>query len=218
MRFRDDQRRMPGQNRAFGGLAAFTALAIAFGCEPVFAQPQASTDWPCVQRKVGTLSAGVVWSGPDISAGAQWSSNADAAALAQTLASRRTPLETVDGLLDGFVDKAGADKDRRLTELFAGVLDLINHDRDALLSGIERYAQGQKRLAERIREASDKISMVKDSPGAEQSKEVGALEAQLKWDTRIFQERSQSLTYVCETPVLLERRLFDIARRIQSRL
>jgi hypothetical protein len=26
------------------------------------------------------------------------------------------------------------------------------------------------------------------------------------------------LTYVCETPVLLEQRLFEIARRIQARL
>ena len=35
------------------------------------------------------------------------------------------------------------------------------------------------------------------------------------WDTRIFTERQQMLTAVCESPVLLERRLFELARAIQ---
>ena len=34
----------------------------------------------------------------------------------------------------------------------------------------------------------------------------------LGWETRIFRDRAQSLTYVCETPVLLERRAFELAR------
>jgi hypothetical protein len=40
------------------------------------------------------------------------------------------------------------------------------------------------------------------------------LRQKLAWDTRIFRERSQSLTYVCETPVLLERRAFELARAL----
>jgi hypothetical protein len=40
----------------------------------------------------------------------------------------------------------------------------------------------------------------------------------MKWDARIFEERKRSLTYVCEVPVLLEKRIFEIGRRIQARL
>lgn len=182
------------------------------------AQTQSDPDWPCVQRKVGALSAGVVWSGPDLATAGQWDKDFDAAALAQKLASRRTPIEDVDGLLDSFVQQAGADKAVRLTRVFAGVLELVNDNRNGILNGIDRYSRGQNKLADRIRDESDKISAAKDSPGAESTKETQDLETQLKWDTRIFQERGRSLTYVCETPVLLERRLFDIARRIQQRL
>ena len=181
-------------------------------------QAQPDPDWPCIQRKVGTLSAGVVWSGPDIAAAGDWTKDFDTAAMAQKLASRRTPIEEVDGLLDGFVQQAGAEKDARLTRLFAGVLELVNEERDKILGGIGRYARGQNKLADRIRDESDKIGAAKDSPSATGSKETDDLETQLKWDKRIFEERGRSLTYVCETPVLLERRLFDIARRIQQRL
>ena len=42
--------------------------------------------------------------------------------------------------------------------------------------------------------------------------QIEELRNALAWETRIFRERSQSLSYVCETPVLLERRAFEIAR------
>ena len=47
---------------------------------------------------------------------------------------------------------------------------------------------------------------------------IDAEEEKRDWDTRIFEERRQMLTAVCESPVLLERRLFELARMIQSRL
>jgi hypothetical protein len=41
---------------------------------------------------------------------------------------------------------------------------------------------------------------------------------QFTWDRRIFEDRSQALAYVCEAPVILEQRLFEIAQRIQAKL
>jgi len=40
----------------------------------------------------------------------------------------------------------------------------------------------------------------------------------IEWDTRIFEERQQSLTYVCETPVLLEKRAFTLARMMMEQM
>ena len=59
---------------------------------------------------------------------------------------------------------------------------------------------------------------MKDLPAAATSKELDELETRFSWDKRIFEERAQSLTYVCETPVLLEQRLYEIARAIQAKL
>ena len=200
-------------------------LAMAAGallCGPALAQPKADPDWPCVQRKVSTLSPGTVWTGPDLEAAGPWGDDYEAASLAQKIASRRTDLSEVDPLLDEFATKAGDEKAKRLTRVFAGVFEVVNNERSRVIGGIARYAQGQRRMAERIRQEADQISAVKDGPSAndarEMPKEASELETKFAWDRRIFQERSQSLNYVCEVPTLLEQRLGEVARKIQARL
>ncbi len=185
---------------------------------PAWAQPKPDPDWPCVQRKVPTLAAGTIWSGPNPEEGGSWGSDFQAAALAQKLASRRTPISEIEGLVDAFAKEAGKDKNLRLTRVFAGALELINTERRRIMSGIERYARGQRGLAERIREEADKITAIKDSPATVTPTEIQELETRFAWDKRIFDERSLALQYVCETPVLLEQRLFEIARHLQARL
>lgn len=58
----------------------------------------------------------------------------------------------------------------------------------------------------------------KDSPSEAERAKARELDERLLWDIRVFDEREQSLSYVCESPVLLERRLFALARQIMSRL
>ncbi|MEL6063282.1 MULTISPECIES: hypothetical protein [unclassified Methylobacterium] len=200
-------------------------LGLTLLAGPVLAQPKTDPDWPCVQRKVATLSPGQFWTGPDIAAAGDWGSDNDAAVLAQKIASRRTDLSQVGPLLDDFAGKFGTErdaKDKALTRVYAGVFEVINGERDKVVGGIARYAQGQRRMAERIRDEADKISQTKDAPSAtdatELPKDQSDLETKFAWDRRIFQERSQSLTYVCEVPQLLEQRLGEIARMIQTRL
>lgn len=203
-----------------------TTLLALLLAGPALAQPKADPDWPCVQRKVTALSPGQFWSGPDLGAAAtEWGSDNDAAALAQKVASRRTDLAEVDGLIEGYLEKVGPDKaarERGLTHVYAGVFEVINGERNKIMHGIARYAQGQRRMAERIREEADQISQTKDAPSAADAREIpkeqSELETKFAWDRRIFQERSQSLTYVCEVPTLLEQRLGEIARKIQAKL
>lgn len=206
-------------------LASTRLAALAFGvllAAPACAQPKGDPDWPCVQRKVTTLSPGSVWTGPDLAEAGSWGDDFEAAALAQKIASRRTELSEADPLLDAFAAKAGDEKAKRLTRVFAGVFEVINGERARVMGGIARYAQGQRRMAERIRDEADKISATKDGPSAADAREIpkesSELENQFAWDRRIFTERSQSLTYVCEVPTLLEQRLGEIARKIQARL
>ena len=36
----------------------------------------------------------------------------------------------------------------------------------------------------------------------------------LNWETRIFEERVQSLTFVCEVPTLIEQRLYALSKTV----
>ncbi len=114
-------------------LLTTTLLALA---GPALAQPKTDPDWPCVQRKVASLSPGQFWTGPDLgSASTEWGNDNEAAALAQKVASRRTDLQEVDGLLDAYVAKLAdkAAREQGLTRVYAGVFEVINGERNKVM-------------------------------------------------------------------------------------
>jgi hypothetical protein len=42
--------------------------------------------------------------------------------------------------------------------------------------------------------------------------------SRVEWETRVFEERQKTIGYVCEVPVLIEQRLFALARAIAQSL
>ncbi|WP_164919492.1 hypothetical protein [Hansschlegelia zhihuaiae] len=176
-------------------------------------------DWPCVQVKVASLSYGQMWGGPPLEDALKtWRDDKEVADLVSTLAARRTSMEDAKAAIDKFAKRAGDDADAELSKLFAGVFDEINQHRSQIVAGIERYARKQRDLSERIKQRSLKMAETQKDMAAQMSPEGQKEQEALNWDTRIYEERSQALTYVCESPVLLEQRAFDIGREIQSRL
>ncbi|EIM31231.1 hypothetical protein [Microvirga lotononidis] len=174
----------------------------------------AEADWPCVQRRVVDLSVAQVWAGPEVDPqSSHWRDDQDVASLARSLASRRTRLDQASAMIEHFSSAAGPAKDARLTLLFAGVFELINTERRRIINGIERYARKQKSLADQISETSRILSQ-DSSPPTERT----ALEQKLQWDTRIYDDRNQALTYVCDSPVILEQRVYSLSQEISSHL
>jgi hypothetical protein len=194
------------------GLSVLTAPpAAAAGNDP---------DWPCVQRKVTEISAGQVWNGPSLDGiGDSWRSDGDLADLARTIASRRTDMADAKEKIAAFAWAAGADKNRRLTLLFAGVLATINGDRGSIIAGIGRYARRQQGLAQKITAQSAELDKLPQEGATDEQidRREELLEMQA-WDSRIFRERERSLQYVCELPVLLDQRAFALGREISGQL
>lgn len=174
--------------------------------------------WPCIQRKVPELAAGQMWSGPPID-NLKWQDDRQVAELVPVLAAQRTPIDEATKQIDAFASTLGADGKERLTLLFAGVFEQINARRSRIMTGIERYAQHQIELSKRIKEESLAVAKAKKAAGAElDNAKALELEKQLLWDTRIYDARQQSMTAVCESPVLLEQRIFALARAIQEKM
>lgn len=199
------------------------AAAFTLSGNLAAAQPRSDPDWPCIQRKVPTLGIGSIWTGPDVEEAGPWGDDRDAAQFARKLASRKTDLKEVDALIDEFLNKVDpAEKAKRLTHVFAGIFEVINGERNLVIGGIVRYAQGQQRLAERIRDEADKVSETRHGPVEDSaqlaSKEASEQENAFNWDRRIFEERKKSVSYVCEVPTILEQRLGELARKIQAKI
>jgi hypothetical protein len=199
-------------------LAVFVIALCFADARMVVAATGEDPDWPCVQRKVAEISPGQVWNGPPLDTGNAWRDDNAAADLARNLASRRTELDAAKALIADFAAKAGPDKNRRLTLLFSGVLEVINQDRGSILNGIGRYARRQKSLAEKIETQSAELDTLPVNGTPEQKARRDELDEMQTWDTRIFQERERSLRYVCELPVLLEQRAYAIGKEIAGHL
>jgi hypothetical protein len=196
-------------------LASFAAAQALAAGDP------ANPDWPCVQRKVPSISASMIWSGPEIrNEDRRWEEQSDIADLVRRISSRRLPLEEAFAAIDSFAATLGIDRTERLTLLFTGLLQTVNAERSEIMQGIERYTRRQRELAARINAERAELDALRarENPGGQETAKIQDLQKAFEWDTRVFRERQESLSYVCESPVLLEQRLFSLARHVESLL
>ena len=202
--------------------ATLLAITVALTGWPAFGADFSDPDWPCIQRKVPQLWIGQMWTGPaieepDLQA---WRKLPDVAALAPVLAVRRTSEDAAEALVGQFAEAAGDARDEKLRLLFAGAFTLIDRERSQIISGIGRYARTQTALSAGIEETQNQLTELQaiENPDFDTQDKIEEIEDQLLWDTRIYKDRQQSLTYVCETPVILEKRAFALARMIMARM
>ena len=194
-------------------VAAMLAACLA---RPALALDPRYPDWPCQQLKVPEISIASVWSGPAIEAADREKPlEPRAAELVARLAARRTSMEDARKLIADFVTGTSEERQSKAKLLFAALYARLNAQRDEVMNGIERFSRKQKAMADGIREKIRKLRELQDAPNADpaQSEE---LTSQLSWQTRIFEDRRKSTSYVCDVPVLIEKRLFDLASAIQG--
>lgn len=163
--------------------------------------------WPCIQRKVENLSAGLMWPTPV----EKVELTPEAESLATLLALRRVSLEDAERQVSDFVGKTPSSDARLLGNVFKRVFDKLSSDRQRLMSGIARYSESQIRLAQKIDQSQGEMTRLTAEANPDFDR-IDKLEEQIDWDERIYHDRARALTYVCETPVLLEKRAYAIAQ------
>ena len=177
-----------------------------------------TTNWPCIQQKLGSIEPAQVWAGPPLpDAGAQKLTPEDNRLIDQ-IAARRLSIDEASKLVKDYVEEQpDAERGATATRIMAGLLSQLNTERSEVMDGIERYGAKQKALAQRLREQSTGFAKVQREPASSNNDIENARQA-LLWDTRVFDERRKSLTYVCEVPTLIEQRAFALGRAIASTL
>jgi hypothetical protein len=188
------------------------APGMAHAADPRF------PDWPCNQIKVPELSVTAVWAGPPIDdVGSAWEDNTTTRDLVARLAARRTPLDDAQKAIADFVTGGEAERQQKAKLIFAGLFKSLDRERGEVMRGIERYTRRQREFAGQIRSTILELRNLQDRPDRDQGK-VDELAARVEWDTRVFEERRKTIGFVCEVPVLIEQRLFALARAIQQSL
>jgi hypothetical protein len=198
--------------RAVLALAAVTLLT-----PPAVAEYNGKTDpdWPCQQIKTPTFSLASIWAGPELDLNSQdWRGESDVADLEAKMAQRRVPIADVEAAIADFKAKAGPDADAKLLRAFAAAFTDLTRQRSEIVEGLDRIGRRQKALADRLRAENEGAENSSDQNGATSAPPGADSQQRLLWDLRIFNDRRQTVAYVCETPTLIEQRIGQIARAV----
>jgi len=179
-----------------------------------------TSSWPCVQRKVESLSVAAIWDGPSVEGVKGWFREPGMSDLIELLSTRRVPVEEAEQAITTYVDGVPKEqRDEKLLLLFAGLFDKMAGQRRGVMSGIEKYQKSQQARAKELERQSTVIADLesKQPPGTtEDTPEIAALREKFNWAQRIFQERQSSIPLACELPVLIEERLYALTRTIRG--
>lgn len=194
-----------------------TAFAAVMGtAAPSVAADFSDPTWPCVQRKVEELSLGLMWpialpegevEDPALAA--------DIRDLAGTLAVRRLEMDALRQAAEEFAGRWPEDRADNLGRAFAQTFKSLNTRRSRIINGIADFSLGQIALADKIDEMRLEMDTALEADAPDYDR-IDALEEKLDWDQVIYSDRQQSITYLCETPQLIEKRLFAIAQMLQG--
>lgn len=196
---------------------ATSILLYAASLAASFGAAQNDPTWPCVQRKVPELSVGQVWSGPDIPETAKsWDDDTAIHALVDELAARRNPLDVAQKKIVEFAGSLPKDElNDKMLLLFQGLFDTMNREREQVISGISRYAGKQRQMADDLRKEASRVDAMRAKADTDPD-DLDRANERLIWETRVFEERVQSLTYVCEVPTIIEQRLYGLSKTIEQ--
>jgi hypothetical protein len=199
-------------------LGPVLVLSMMLAAPALAASPEPGSTWPCVQRKVAELSLNSIWQRGDLPDSARRLANDPAVqTLAEKLAARRTPMEEANADIKAFAREAGANRDGLLQGLFLALFERMKGERSEVMVGIERYGRHQLDLAAKVKAEQQELDRMRNDPKADQAKLASANDQHV-WNLRVFDERQKSLSFVCEVPTIIERRLFALARLIEGEL
>lgn len=196
----------------------WAAMVIALSGAAAHAADPRFPDWPCTQAKVPEISLAAVWAGPPLDdVQNKWKDDARISALVAKLAARKTSLDEAEKSVKELLAASGSDKATNAKLLFAGLFDTLNAQRSQVMNGLERVSRKQREAADKIREETLQLHTLQGATPRDEAK-VEALSNELIWKTRVFEDRTKVVRFVCEVPTTIDQRLFALGRVIQQEM
>ena len=182
--------------------------------------------WPCDQVYNPKLNLTTIWQGPSIEQELKdWWKDDDVIEYVNKLAD--PVLEESKGvqLIEEFVKKYSyfglikkSEQKQKLTFLFAGLYQKAKDRRNRQYVGIIKFVDRQESIRKAIGSSSKLIRKYRKAKLNEKDPKFVEASAQLKWNTRVFDQRTRLTEYICEEPVFNTQRLGYQARKILTYL
>ena len=184
------------------------ASILCFGCPGFAARPapenQVPANWPCNDPPAAVPDQSWLWTGAKFDS--SWRVDPAIASLVTIAAQRR--MAEVDAVAQISQFAAGRpDRAPSMARVASGLIDVIGAEYRAVLDGILRFNDRQAALAKRMEDAYAKLDDLPEGATPDPKSDAAALQDQVRWDTRIFEDRQRLLPIMCRIPGVLNARL-----------
>ena len=205
----------------------FVVLALFFlfkDSNLVMATESPPKKWPCDQVYNPKLNMSAIWGGPDIKDYIKdWWKDDEVIEVATKLSDPILTEKDGTKIIESFAKKytyfgiiAKKDQEEKLVNLFAGLFQKASDKRRRQYTGIVKFVERQDVIRKTIGKSSKKLRELRKAGVGQDDKEFLMYSEQMKWNTRVFDQRTRLTEYVCEEPVYGEQRIGYQARKILS--
>lgn len=215
---------MTGRAKPLTLISAAGLLTLAGATAALADKDNKTPDWPCVQKKVDQIAVAQVWDGPSIEGLKGWWEDKALNDLIEPLVGRRQPLSEAETMIKTYAASLpAADRDAKLTLLFAGIFDKFTISRRAVMNGLEKFLHNQRDRAADIESQGTALGELQakvdaDASDSKAASDLAAAQDKFDWASRIFQERQNTIPVACEVPVLYEQRIYEVAKLIRAQM
>ena len=205
----------------------FVILAMFFlfkDLNLVMATESPPKKWPCDQVYNPKLNMSAIWEGPDIKDYIKdWWKDDEVIEVATKLSDPILTEKDGTKIIESFAKKytyfgiiAKKEQEKKLVNLFAGLFQKASDKRRRQYTGIVKFVERQDVIRKTIGKSSKKLRELRKAGVGQDDKEFQMYSEQMKWNTRVFDQRTRLTEYVCEEPVYGEQRIGYQARKILS--
>jgi hypothetical protein len=182
--------------------------------------------WPCDQVYNPKLNLTTIWQGPPIEQELKdWWKDDDVIEYVNKLADPVLEESVGVELIEEFAKKYSyfglikkPEQKQKLINLFAGLYQKAKERRNRQYVGIIKFVERQDSIRKAIGSSSKLIRKYRKAKLDEKDPKFVEASSQLKWNTRVFDQRTRLTEYICEEPVFNTQRLGYQARKILSYL
>ena len=186
-----------------------SALVLVSGLGEA-APPKQDLDWPCMQRYVPSLTAGMFRNDP-VSPG-DWHADPPVVTLVEAVAPRDVPVEVGESKIEAFMSTLPpADRAASAAEVFAGLVDETNRQRGDIVNSLRALTRREHGMSDVIAHVTDAMRSLPADADEATRDEVKQRRALL---IRQFEETERTVRYACEVPVSMEGRLGQFSRAL----
>ena len=191
------------------------------------APPESSPKkWPCDQVYNPKLNLAAIWQGPSVEEDLKnWWKDDEVIEMVNKLSDPILSEDEGTRIIEDFAKKHSyfglikkKERNTKLINIFVGLFEKASQKRNKQYEGIIKFVERQDVIRKTIGDASKELRKYRKAGLDVKDPKFTEAEAKMKWNTRVFDQRTRLTEYVCEEPVFLEQRIGYQARKILTYL